>query len=334
VYERLAAEEFRRLVLEAPPWAPAEGHAPTEEDPGQAGATRDLPTLSDGTEALLVFEFSAPWIEEQLVTARETVFAQLGMCRKHLDRIDTPALCKAVRQELDQRLRRHTNRKGEVQVEWYMPRYNCISKHRDKFERYLIDAAKRNQAHDDRAKVLSEELEAVEVAYRDAVAGLKAKVPEETAMAFLTACDRQAREQAELFLERGRKAVEELAVLATEAPQRLQREGQALLKACSTGAEGYSQKELVFYGAELEELGGALDKRAEERAERARQMESELDAKRAGPLDEFKAVFDEAVGALKAARKRAKEAKLAEEAKQAEDAPAAAAATPSPKRGK
>ncbi|CAK0821703.1 unnamed protein product, partial [Prorocentrum cordatum] len=205
VYEKLLAYDFRRMVLESPPWAPAEGHPETEEDPNQAGAARELPTLSDGTEALVVLEFRAPWIEEQLATARETVFAQLGMCRKHLDRVDTPALCKAVRQELDQRLRRHTNRKGEVQVEWYMPRYNTISKHKDKFERHLIDAAKRNQAHDDRAKALSEEFEAAEATYREAIAGLKAKVPEETAMAFLTKCDRQAREQAELFLEKGRK---------------------------------------------------------------------------------------------------------------------------------
>lgn len=39
--------------------------------------------------------------------------------RGYLDRVDIPAACEEVRRDLDQQLRRHTNRKGEVQVPWH-----------------------------------------------------------------------------------------------------------------------------------------------------------------------------------------------------------------------
>lgn len=84
--------------------------------------------------------------QESFGTARVTVFTQLASSREYLSRLDISGACEEVRRQLDQRLRRHTNRKGEVQVEWYVPRYAAVSKHKDKFERHLVDVARKSQA--------------------------------------------------------------------------------------------------------------------------------------------------------------------------------------------
>jgi len=298
VLERLVLPDFRESVVgHAKQQADAEDPADPADQVAEAAekeAVDEIPKLADGTLVLEALEFDAQWLEGRFGCARTTVFTQLTLYRKHLDRIDVVARCEEVRQELDQRLRRHTNRKGEVQVEWYVPRYGTISKHKDKFERHLIDIARKSQSHDDQMEEFFAELNAKEQTYQEKLTSMRDRFAEAETLTKLTACERQALSLAQGFKDTCQQIKGKLMNLATKAPQGLQKENQALLTMCQSGDEKYSQTEICFYSSEIEELNGALEKRAHERAERVRELETKLDDMREVPLKEFREHYDQA----------------------------------------
>merc|ERR1719218_389601 len=113
-----------------------------------------------------MLNFSPTVLEDQLKTLRTGIFKYLTTTRRSLrDDIDILARCEDVARHLDQTLRKHTNRKGEVQVEYYVPRYSIITKHKDRFERHLIEIAKKSQDADDRTRELHDEIVVLEKAY-------------------------------------------------------------------------------------------------------------------------------------------------------------------------
>lgn len=68
----------------------------------------------------------------------------------HKNKLDLEARAKLEQEEerinieLDRRLRKHSNRKGEVQVDWYNPRQAEIEKHKAKFQRHVIVIARKS----------------------------------------------------------------------------------------------------------------------------------------------------------------------------------------------
>ena len=126
-----------------------EAFSPRPPDPaGDAQITSDEPTLEesgdgslrlqDGSLALEFLKFDNLWVEEYLVSLRLNVFAYLGGWREKLNKIEVSSKCAQVARDLEQCLRKHVNRKGEVQVDWYQPRYAVVAKHKDfTFVRFL-----------------------------------------------------------------------------------------------------------------------------------------------------------------------------------------------------
>ena len=121
VLENVGLQDLRQQILQPPESPEAE---PTEAEPGaeETEATETEPRFADGTEALDTLAFDNDWFEDNLTSLRSAIFENLTGQKRYLDRVDIPAACEEVRRDLDQRLRRHTNRKGEVQVGWEMQR--------------------------------------------------------------------------------------------------------------------------------------------------------------------------------------------------------------------
>ena len=114
VLEKRSLEELRGTVLQEP--QPAEADADPEAEGEAVDSQSDEPVFADGTHALDTLSFDHGWFEENLAGLRDAIFQNLQSQKRYLDRVDIPAACEEVRRDLDQRLRRHTNRKGEVQV--------------------------------------------------------------------------------------------------------------------------------------------------------------------------------------------------------------------------
>ena len=157
VLEKWVLEDLRQQILQ-PPESQGQEETPAEVGPEGESDVLEEPKFADGTEALDTLAFDNDWFEENLSSLRSAIFENLIGQKRYLDRVDIPAACEEVRRDLDQRLRRHTNRKGEVQagggrgrplahacdclrlelrvsgvpqVDWYVPRYSTVSKHKD-----------------------------------------------------------------------------------------------------------------------------------------------------------------------------------------------------------
>lgn len=118
--EKRSLEELRGSVLQEPPVASSEESPDGAEPSGDSqedGHGDEVPMFADGTHALDTLSFDHGWFEENLSGLRNAIFQNLGSQKRYLDRVDIPAACEEVRRDLDQRLRRHTNRKGEVQAD-------------------------------------------------------------------------------------------------------------------------------------------------------------------------------------------------------------------------
>eukprot|EP00913_Durusdinium_trenchii_P012976 g12184.t1 len=175
VLEKKSLPELRGTVLQE---HPIDGPSDADGAPDGTAAAADgaddgatdgsdaEPVFADGTRALETLSFDHSWFEENLYGLREAIFQNLQTQKRYLDRVDIPAACEEVRRDLDQRLRRHTNRKGEVQVEWYVPRYGTVSKHKDRFERHLISVAHKCQDQDDAVEKALEEVEKAEEEFK------------------------------------------------------------------------------------------------------------------------------------------------------------------------
>lgn len=313
VMERLELAQLREEILSAPPPAGADAPAEPAAEAAEAEAVEgeapegsehsvEQPRFHDGTLVLQELHFGAEFLEERMSAARAVVFTHLGHVRRHLDAVDIAGACEEVRLELDQRLRRHTNRKGEVQVGWYMPRYAIVAKHKDKFERHLVDIARKSQGHDDQADGLYEEMDKSEEGYKTGLVDLQEKLGEAETLSHLTAMERKALDMAASFKEFCLQIKERLTHLATRAPQNLMKENKAFLAMCKGSDEGYSEAEVSFYAEEIEELNAQLEKRAQERSTKARELEEQLEGKRQVPLKEYMGQYAEAVENLCAAK--------------------------------
>ena len=86
-----------------------------------------VPKSAEGIWSLEELIFKAPFVETLLASLRKRLFQFIHEHKSTLDQIAREVLAReeeAINMALDQRLRRHTNRKGEVQVEWF---FLCLS---------------------------------------------------------------------------------------------------------------------------------------------------------------------------------------------------------------
>jgi len=306
VLEKRSLEELRGTVLQEPPVAPAseespDGAEPSGDSPGD-GHADEVPMFADGTHALDTLSFDHGWFEENLFGLRNAIFQNLGSQKRYLDRVDIPAACEEVRRDLDQRLRRHTNRKGEVQVEWYVPRYGTVSKHKDKFERHLISVARKCQDQDDAVDKALQEVEEAEEKFKQSLTSLQDRLGEAETLPVLTSFERQASDLLYGFKDFSKTTVKTLLELSSKAPQALQKDNQAFLMMCKKGEEQYSEPEIAYYGGEIQELNQTLDERMQLRAQKAHDLEGQIDEKCKAPMQVFSEAYAAAVESLCASK--------------------------------
>mmetsp|Transcript_61884 Transcript_61884/g.109955 ORF Transcript_61884/g.109955 Transcript_61884/m.109955 type:complete len:1538 (-) Transcript_61884:220-4833(-) len=306
VLERLELPNLAEVVLA--PVTPGEGEggeegAEAEADGDGTGDEQMLePHFADGTSALDTLSFENSWLEHHLASTRDSIFKNITSMRQYLDRVDIVGACEEVRRDLDQRLRRHTNRKGEVQVEWYVPRYGTVAKHKDKFERHLVDVARKCQDQDDSVDEVFQEVDNAETQFKQSLVDLRQRLGEAETLPVLTSFERQASDMSVALKESCKSALRRLLDLSSRAPQALQKDNRAFLTMCRSGDEQYSESEIIFYGGEIEELNATLDQRAQQRAQRARELEGQIEEKRKAPLAEFSEAYAVAVETLCASK--------------------------------
>lgn len=293
------APHSTRAAAEATAEAPEAAVAAEEE---ATSKTSEEPLLLDGSCALITLIFEEAWLEQRLDETRRTVFEHISDCRRGLDRVDIPAACEEARRELDQRLRRHTNRKGEVQVEWYVPRYSTVAKHKDKFERHLLEVARKCHSQDDAVDQHFNEVSEAETAYISSLKGLEARLSSAESLPVLSSYERMAVVHGAKFKDHCREALAKLQDLATKAPQGLQKENRAFITMCKSSDEGYSESELQFYGSQIEELNRSLEERGIQRAQRAKVLAGQVDEKRQVPLTAFTVAYKQAEEVLCASK--------------------------------
>jgi len=291
---------------EAPPVEPPadeEAEGELQELPEEEQLTGcDAVLMADKSNALISVVFEDSWLDECFNGLREAVFFYLGKWYAKVNGIDVTDECEAESRQLDQLLRKHANRKGQVQVDWYVPRYGTVSKHKDKFERHIVAIANKNRGMEDATDELHKELESQEAAYKAKLESLCVKLACCETLPALTALERQAHDEEHRFEAMCQDILAKLVNLATKAPQGLQAENDAFLKVCKTGAEQFSQKELAFYSGEVDDLNAQLGGKAKLRMERASELEGQLSDKQKVPAQDFAARYVEAVETLSAAK--------------------------------
>merc|ERR1719386_284600 len=122
---------------------------------------------------------------------RHRTFELLGEHRVQLDTLDVKQHVEDISSDLDLRLRKHTNRKGEVQVEWYKPRHGIITNHKDKFERHLLDIADRTTRHDAQTEEFIKQMDGEEEAYKERLEQLRSELSIPTNLPMLAAYERK-----------------------------------------------------------------------------------------------------------------------------------------------
>jgi hypothetical protein len=298
IFERKDLQKLRDGLIgplgTAPPKAlPAEdaeaGGAPPDEEAALEDPDEGNPRQADGGTVLMMLNFEMLWVEERLQSTRSSIFTYLTVTRRGLrEEIDIGARCEDVARNLDQVLRKHTNRKGEVQVEYYVPRYSVITKHKDRFERHLIEIAKKSQDSDDRTGELCEEIEAKDKAFQESLQALQSQLTEAETLPMLNAFETKATKTTKEFVEVLKHINAMLVQLAKGAPQALQVENGKYLLMCNEGkGDPYSASEVKFYSAEIDELNKSIDERGSSRQEKVTAFEERMPDMSKVPLQEF-----------------------------------------------
>eukprot|EP00928_Gymnodinium_smaydae_P058571 TRINITY_DN4175_c1_g1_i2.p1 TRINITY_DN4175_c1_g1~~TRINITY_DN4175_c1_g1_i2.p1 ORF type:complete len:1496 (-),score=409.80 TRINITY_DN4175_c1_g1_i2:405-4892(-) len=334
-----AADVRVRVLRRGEPVQPASDDATAADGAGGGGgsvqgsrvgsklskAAEVVPRFADGSLALQELAFEEDWLDERFELLRITVFTQLEAHRQHLDRVDVEGLCEEIQRQLDHRLRKHTNRKGAVQVDYYMPRYSTLSKHKDKYERHLVDIARKSQGHEERTARLLESVKEAEQAYQADLEKISVRFPEAETLPSLTAMQREGVDKDIGFRDRCNVIRDELVNLAAEAPERLRKENLDFKNMCKrgrapvVGAPGedvtqvrvgasspdeeddgispllkYSAAEIEYYSGEIAHLDQALAEKAEVRMQHVRDLDAALEGMRKVPFQKFKEAWEKA----------------------------------------
>jgi hypothetical protein len=306
------------LQLKDRPAAAAEGEAQAQDDEEK---DEEIPRSADGVPCIEEIIIPPSWVEEKVRALRNIVFRYMNEQREMLDadaQAEILAAQEELTQQLDERLRRHTNRKGEVQVDWYQPRHGVITKHKDKFDRHLVFIAEKSMGQDHRVEELQALISEANEQFRDATEVLKAKLPDAKSLAELGAFQRQMKDNAMGFAERTRRYAMELTDLHKSACDSLKDYNSDFVNMTKIGHEGFSLTERAYYKGQLEILNQSIKEKAAKREEvatevwtkwhqwsrnngkldMAKQQLLSMDQEEEEPVQMFSIAYEEAVEAL------------------------------------
>ncbi|CAD7957798.1 unnamed protein product [Amoebophrya sp. A120] len=260
-----------------------------------------MPKCAEGTWTLEELIFKTHFVEDLLRSMRKRLFAFLHEHKSTLD--DTArAVLKAederINMELDQTLRRHTNRKGEVQVDWYNPRYTIIEKHKNRFERHMITIAQKSAAQEDEAVICYEKVVEAETVYHETIAMFTGKLSEARNLAALTAVERKGKDCCAKFVDVCRSKVETLETLAINGIQSLVLLNRDFVRMCKAGGDNYSKSEIIYYKEQTTILNDALSTKKADRTSRLDEEKAALPQRQQDPLEKFLQAYADAVDKL------------------------------------
>lgn len=260
-----------------------------------------IPKSGEGIWLLEELIFKAPLVESLIDDIRKRLFIFLDEHKTELDEEARAVLAEQeeeINMQLDQRLRKHTNRKGEVQVEWFNPRHTTIEKHKTKFERHLITVAQKSAAQEEEGEECYKLILQKEEEYHKRLEELTEQLAEMKSLAELTALERRGKDACGAFTELCRMQTEVILKLAVQGPGSLVALNRDFVKMCRAGAGktaiDYSKSELVFYLGEMEILNKALKDKRTERTERMNEQVEKLPAMQQEPLEKFLKAYEEA----------------------------------------
>jgi hypothetical protein len=305
------------LQLKDRPAATAEGETQPQDEEEK---DEEIPRAADGSPCIEEIIIPQSWVEEKVRALLHIVFRYMNEQREKLDADAQATILVAsedLTQQLDERLRRHTNRKGEVQVDWYQPRHGVITKHKDKFDRHLVMIAQKSMAQDHRFEELKALISEANVQFGENTGELKAKLPDARSLAELGAFQRQMKDNAMGFVDTTRRYAMELTDLHKSACDSLKDYNGDFVNMTKIGHEGFSLTERAYYKGQLEVLNQSIKEKAAKREEAALEVWSnwqqwnrnisKLDISKQQlaamedeeePIQEFSIAYEEAVEAL------------------------------------
>lgn len=266
-----------------------------------------IPICADGSKSLNDLKFGPEMLDPPLIDLRKRTFEFIQI---NYDRVMDKAIeTLAIEEEnistlLNQRLRRHGNRQGKVQVEWFQPRKNEIEKHKIKFERHLISVAQKHAGHEDLFEEILSGVEAIHSAYVERLDKIREKAKVAGSHNELSGYERRARKDIlGSFQSQLAEITENLQNLATKAPSDLEKQNESFLNLCKasfvenptleTPVDMYSVSEMEYYKGELEVLNGKLREKAKERQEKLDEFHIQKEKLINEPFNDFLVFYEE-----------------------------------------
>ncbi|CAD7955727.1 unnamed protein product [Amoebophrya sp. A25] len=260
-----------------------------------------MPKAAEGQWTLEELIFKTFFVEDLLGDMRKRLFSFVHDHKCTLDAKARETLAREderINMELDQTLRRHTNRKGEVQVDWYNPRNTIIEKHKNRFERHMISIAQKSSAQEDEGETCYLAISDAEGVYHERLGAFTEKLQEARNLAALTAVERKGKDSCAQFIDVCRSRAETLLTLAEQGIQSLVASNRDFVRMCKAGGDSYSKSEIVYYKEQTTILNTALEQKKEERIFALEDKKGKLPAMQQEPLDKFLQAYGDAVDKL------------------------------------
>ena len=302
--ESMSAQDLCCQLMQVP--VAAEGDAGAVEEGGGdeemaiEKSAMLIPRGSDGKQCVRWLYVHSHWLERRLDKIRGSVFNFLQQCLDVAQDEGAVAFAKAeeeLSRQLEERLRRHVNRRGEVQVEWFQPRKQQIEKHRETLRRHFLFIATKNSNHDRQFDDVNAKFVLFSQEYSVGLKQLAIDLSRADSLAFLTSLERKAKDLFSKFQDGQRKLLSVLRVLTEQATAQLKCNNADFLKMCSP-AEKYSVSEVLYFTEQMELLNESIDKLVSGRRFTLADLADRSTSLAEGPLSEFSTKHAAAVEAL------------------------------------
>lgn len=294
--EGMSACDLRRQLMAVPSSSNGDGsnievqvdsNLDCESD--SIGSNIFIPRGADGKQCVHLLYVHNEWLQNRIAKIRNTVFIFLQQCFDSVQQEGASDFAKAeeeLSRQLEERLRRHVNRRGEVQVEWFQPRKQQIEKHRDTLRRHLLFVAMKNSQHNVQFQDATEKFYLFAEEYANGLRRLEAELCKAESLAFLISLERKAKDLFSKYQDGQRKLLAVLVVITEEATSHLKGSNTDFLKMCSP-AEKYSASEVTYFKEQMDVLNASIDKLINSRREALSQLTNQSKGLAENPLAEF-----------------------------------------------
>lgn len=289
-----AAAAAARAAAKAAEEAAAKAAADAEEARIQAEVLKTFPFgLTDpvtgvpldpaGGACIQYLEIPNSSITSLLVALRDqllTAFEQYSFERKRMMAELATARTAAFSAELDERLRRHWPRKGELEVSVRAPREKELIEHRQRLERHIRRTAEKDA---ELGTVFEEWVAASRGAIESTlskVSALQGALPSQNNLAALQGIIQRCRQLRATFTADCEVTCKQTRVRIAEDTGKLVTSGQDFLKSCTYFTNGgeYDPEEVKVYTVDITALEEALQKHGVEREQMVKKIEEEQTA--------------------------------------------------------